>query len=470
MAISFYNTLTRQKEPFKEIEPGKVRFYACGPTVYDFAHIGNQKTFVVYDLIKRYLRYRGYEVNHIVNITDVEDKIIRRVREEGITREELTGRYEKAFLEDMDTVNILPADRFPRATEHITEMVEMVGSLIEDGHAYKRDGSVYFSISSFPKYGELARLDVDGMRTSTEGVDEDEYEKENARDFVLWKEWKEEDGEVFWETDLGKGRPGWHMECSCMALKYLGETIDIHGGGIDLIFPHHQNEIAQSEAFTGKPFANTWIHSAFINVDDEKMSKSLGNFLTLRDVVKSPDDARAFRYLVVSSHYRTAFNFSAEVLEGAKSTMRHLTNFRRRLAEVEAAEGGDDVTPLVRDVRDAFVQHMDDDLNSPNAMAAVFALVSDVEDLLGDDRMDRKGADLVDAFMDEINEVLGIFYTLPEDEAEETLPDDLLALIAERETARKEKSWARSDEIRDQFKELGYVLEDGADGTTWKKA
>ncbi|MDP6777659.1 MAG: cysteine--tRNA ligase [Candidatus Latescibacteria bacterium] len=470
MAISFYNTLTRQKEPFKEIEPGKVRFYTCGPTVYDFAHIGNQKTFIVYDLIKRYLSYRGYEVNHIVNITDVEDKIISRIRDEGISREELTGRYEKAFFEDMDTLNILPADRFPRATEHIPEMVEMVGQLIEDGHAYKRGGSVYFSIPSFPTYGELARLDVAGLRTSAEGVDEDEYDKENARDFVLWKAWKDEDGEVFWETDLGKGRPGWHMECSCMAIKYLGETIDIHGGGVDLVFPHHQNEIAQSEALTGKPFANTWIHSAFINVDDEKMSKSLGNFLTIRDVVNSPDDARAFRYLVASSHYRTAFNFSAEVLEGAKSTMRHLTNFRRRLAEVQKAEGGDDVTPLVRDAREAFVEHMDDDLNSPNAMAAVFGLVSDVEDLLGEERMDRKGADLVDAFMDEINEVLGIFYTLPEDEVEETLPDDLLALIAEREEARKEKNWARSDEIRDQFTEMGYVLEDTPDGTAWKKA
>ena len=470
MALQLYDTLTRTKAEFQPIAPGKVTFYSCGPTVHDYAHIGNFKTFIVYDLVKRYLAHKGYEVTHYTNITDVDDKTIRKAQAEGVSLDELADRYATIFFEDMGRLNMLPTDGFPKATDHIAEMVDMIGRMIEDGHAYKRDGSVYYSIKSFPEYGELAHLDVEGMQSGASGVDADEYEKEDVRDFVLWKGWKPEDGEVYWETDLGKGRPGWHMECSCMAIKYLGETIDIHGGGIDLVFPHHQNEIAQSEALTGKPFANYWIHSAFINVDDEKMSKSLGNFLTLRDVVKSPDDARAFRYLVVSSHYRTAFNFSAEVLEGARSTMRHLTNFRRRLAEVEAAEGGDDVTPLVRDARDAFVQYMDDDLNSPNAMAAVFALVSDVEDLLGDDRMDRKGADLVDAFMDEINEVLGIFYTLPEDEAEETLPDDLLALIAERETARKEKSWARSDEIRDQFKELGYVLEDGADGTTWKKA
>ena len=470
MPIHFYNTLTRRKEEFKEIEPGKVRFYSCGPTVHDFAHIGNLKTFVVFDLIKRYLTYRGYQVDHVMNITDVEDKIIRKVNEKGLPLEELTGQYTEAFFEDMETLNILPADRYPRATEHVSEMVEMIHRLVEDGYAYERDGSVYFSIQRFPAYGELAGLDMEGMQAGASGVDTDEYDKEDARDFVLWKAWKEEDGNVFWKSDLGKGRPGWHLECSCMAIKYLGETIDIHAGAIDLIFPHHQNEIAQSEAVTGVRFVNTWMHGAHINVDDEKMSKSLGNFLTVQDIVKSPDDARAFRYLVVSSHYRTAFNFSTEVLDGAKRTMRHLNNFRTRLKEVEGLEGGEDLADLVEKAQKEFVRHMDDDLNSPRAMAAVFDMVNGVEGLLGRDGVDRKGADLVDAFMEEVDQILGIFYTLPEDEQEETLPEELQALVAEREEARSARNWGRADELRDRFQELGYILEDTPEGTVWKKA
>lgn len=469
MPIHFYNTLTRLKEAFQEIEPGKVRFYSCGPTVHDFAHIGNMKTFVVFDLIKRYLTYRGYQVDHVMNITDVEDKIIRKVNEAGLPLEQLTGQYMQAFFEDMETLNILPADRYPRATEHVSEMVEMIHRLMEDGYAYERDGSVYFSIQKFPAYGELAGLDMKGMQAGASVVDTDEYDKEDVRDFVLWKAWKEEDGNVFWKSDLGKGRPGWHLECSCMAIKYLGETIDIHAGAVDLIFPHHQNEIAQSEAVTGVRFVNTWMHGAHINVDDEKMSKSLGNFLTVRDIVTSPDDARAFRYLVVSSHYRTAFNFSTEVLDGAKRTMRHLNHFRTRLKEVEGPEGGEDLADLVEKAREEFARHMDDDLNSPRAMAAVFDMVNGVEGLLSRGGVDRKGADRVDAFLEEIDRVLGIFYTLPEDEKEEALTEELQALVTEREEARSARNWARADEIRDRFQELGYILEDTPEGTVWKK-
>ncbi|MDA0748852.1 MAG: cysteine--tRNA ligase [bacterium] len=471
MAIQFYNTLNRRKEEFKEIEPGKVTFYSCGPTVYDFAHIGNLKTFIVYDLIKRYLLYRGYEVHHVMNITDVEDKIIRRVKDEETTLEAVTEAYTKAFFEDMETLNIQLADDYPKATEHITEMVEMIHRMVEDGHAYVRDESVYFSIQSFPKYGELAQLDVKGMQTGASGVDSDEYEKDNVRDFVLWKAWKEDDGDVFWKTDLGKGRPGWHMECSCMSIKYLGETIDIHAGAVDLIFPHHQNEIAQSEAVTGKQFVNYWLHGAHINVDDTKMSKSLGNYLTVRDIVKSPDDARAFRYLVVSSHYRTAFNFSKEVLDAARNTTRRLLGFRKRLQEVDQAGNGQNVSEMVEKARAGFVAFMDDDLNSPRAMAAVFELVNAVEGLLGEEKVDREGAALVDGFMEEINQVLGVFYTLPGDEEEDgDLSEELQALIVEREQARKDKNWARADEIRDRLLEEGYVLEDTAEGTLCKKA
>ena len=471
MALHFYNTLTRTREAFKEIEPGAVRFYSCGPTVYDFAHIGNFRAFLTYDLIKRYLRYRGYQVKHVMNITDVDDKTIRGAQAEGIPLHAFTARYAQTFQEDMETLNILPADLYPRATEHIPDMVELVHRLIEDGYAYRRDGSVYFSIRSFPAYGDLAHLDVGGMQVGASGVDTDEYGKEDMRDFAVWKAWQEEDGDVFWETDLGKGRPGWHLECSCMSMKYLGETVDIHAGGVDLVFPHHQNEVAQSEAATGKRFANYWLHNAFVNINDEKMSKSLGNFLTLRDIVKSPDDARGFRYFAISSHYRTPLNFTMEVLEGAKNTLRRLNHFRDRLKEVADAEGGEDVALLISEARDRFVQHMDDDLNSPRAVASVFGLVNQVEDLLSRGRVDRQGAEQVYAFLEEIDQVLGMFYRLPDDDAAEAdLPEELKALIVEREAARKARDWARADEIRDSFLDLGYTLEDTPDGTLWKRA
>jgi cysteinyl-tRNA synthetase len=470
MGIQFYNTLSRTKEPFKEIDEGKVTFYSCGPTVHDYAHIGNFKTFIVYDLIKRYLIYREYQVSHVMNITDVEDKIIRKLSEQGQDLAAFTSRYSEIFFQEMALLNILPADQYPKATDHVSEMVEMIHRMVEDGFAYKRDGSVYFSISKFPSYGELARLDFAGMQEGASGTDLDEYEKEDARDFVLWKAWKEEDGEVFWESDFGKGRPGWHMECSCMAMKYLGETVDIHAGAVDLIFPHHQNEIAQSEALTGKKFVNYWLHGAHINVDDTKMSKSLGNFLTISDVAKTPDDARAFRYLVISSHYRTAFNFSKEALDGARNTMRHLNNFKRRLSEVEVKDGGADLGALVTAARDGFVTHMDDDLNSPRAMASVFDMVSAVEGLLGEHNVDRAGAEQVEDFLNEIDQVLGIFYGVPGEEEASSLTDELQALVEERQTARKEKNWARADEIRDLFLERGFVLEDTPDGTVWKPA
>ncbi len=470
MAICFYNSLTREKEEFREIEPGKVTFYSCGPTVHDYSHIGNFKTFVVFDLIKRYLTYRGYQVCHVMNITDVDDNIIGKVRDEKTTLKELTDRYTAAFFEDMATLNLLPADHYPRATDHISEMVEMIARMIEDDHAYVHDGSVYFSIRSFPSYGELAQLDVSGLQAGASGVDTDKYDKKDARDFVLWKAWKSEDGDVFWKTDLGTGRPGWHMECSCMSIKYLGETIDIHAGAVDLIFPHHQNEIAQSEAVTGRRFVNYWLHGAHINVDDEKMSKSLGNFLTVRDIVNTPNDARAFRYLVVSNHYRTAFNFSREVLDAARSTMRRLDNFRRRLSNITQTDGGEEPASLLETARERFIRHMDDDLNTPRAMSAVFEMVNAVEDLLGEGRVDRVGADRIGGFLDEIDQVLGVFYKPSEDEQEEELPDDLQALIGERDQARQERNWARADEIRDRFTELGYTLEDTPEGTVWKRS
>ncbi len=405
-----------------------------------------------------------------MNITDVDDNIIGKVRDEETTLKELTDRYTAAFFEDMATLNLLPADHYPRATDHISEIVEMIARMKEEGHAYVHEGSVYFSIRSFPSYGELAQLDVSGLQAGASGVDTDKYDKEDARDFVLWKAWKPEDGNIFWKTDLGKGRPGWHMECSCMSIKYLGETIDIHAGAVDLIFPHHQNEIAQSEAVTGKRFVNYWLHGAHINVDDEKMSKSLGNFLTVRDIVHTPNDARAFRYLVVSNHYRTAFNFSAEVLDAARNTMRRLDNFRRRLSEITRRDGGDEPASLLEKAREGFIRHMDDDLNTPRAMSVVFEMVNAVDDLLLEEQLDRDGADRIDGFLDEIDQVLGVFHSPKEDAREDELPDDLAALITERDQARKERNWARADEIRDRFTELGYTLEDTPEGTVWKRS
>jgi cysteinyl-tRNA synthetase len=470
MPLVFYNTLSRSKEEFKPIREGEVSFYSCGPTVHDYAHIGNFRAALTFDLIKRYLKYRGYAVRHVMNITDVEDKIITKVKDQGLSLSELTTRYAEIFLDQQRLLNIEPADEYPKATDHIPEMVELIQGLVEDGYAYKRDDSVYFSIDRFPDYGKLANLDVEGMQSGASGVDTDEYYKDNVRDFALWKGWKEEDGEVFWNTDLGKGRPGWHLECSCLSMKYLGETIDIHAGGIDLIFPHHQNEIAQSEAATGKRFVNYWLHNAFLNINDEKMSKSLNNFYTLSDIVQQPDDARAFRWLIVSSHYRTTLNFSEEVLTGAKSTMRRLNNFRARLVDISIESGGEDVAPLVEQAHNAFVEHMDDDLNSPRAVAALFDFVNAVEVLVGDDRLDTTGAAAVLALLDDVDRVLGVFYTLPEDETpEESLSDDLLSLIQEREQARKDRNFARSDEIRDQLLAHGITLEDTPDGTLWHR-
>ncbi len=470
MAIQFYNTLTRTKETLKPIRPEVVTFYSCGPTVYDYSHIGNFRAFLTADLVKRYLKYRGFQVKHVMNITDVDDKTIRNSRAEGVTLEALTGRYTDAFFEDLKRLNIQPADEYPRATEHIQEMVEMVTGLIEDGYAYRRDGSVYFSIQKFQTYGELANLDVKNLKMGASGVDADEYDKENARDFVVWKGWQEEDGEVFWDTDLGKGRPGWHLECSCMSMKYLGETIDIHAGGEDLVFPHHQNEIAQSEAATGNKFANTWLHNAYMKIDEQKMSKSTGNFLRLQDVASSPDDVRALRYLVVASHYRMPLNFTMEVLQGAKGALRRLNNFRTRLKEVELKAGGTDPSELVETAKTEFVRHMDDDLNSPRAVAALFDLVNELEPLLNEGKLDRSVAGQVDALIEEVDQVLGVFYALPEEGEEEALPEEVKTLISEREAARVARDWAKADEIRDQVLELGYVLEDTPEGTEWKRS
>ena len=465
--MRFYNTATRALELFEPADPDRVRIYSCGPTVYDYAHIGNFRQFVMADLLKRYLRYRGFGVYHVMNITDVEDRIIARVRAEGKSIEDLTGKYTELFFEDVKRLNVVPADVYPRATDHVQEMIQLIQALIEKGLAYESNGSVYFRIGAFADYGNFARLDLSGLRQGAR-VDSDEYDKDNARDFVLWKAWVDEDGSVAWESPFGRGRPGWHLECSCMSMKYLGESFDIHTGGIDLIFPHHQNEIAQSEGATGKPLASYWLHNEFLTVDHKKMSKSLGNFYRLQDIADGADHVKAYRYLLISNHYGTRMNFTLEALNASASAHRRLTNLRTRLANVGEGETGNTFEPEVTAAREEFVRHMDDDLNTPRALASVFGLVNAAEKSLSERAISTLGAKAALGYLDEINEVLGIFYELDEEvPGADELPAHLAELLEQRADARARKDWSRSDELRDQLAQAGIELRDAPVGTTW---
>ena len=463
----FYNTLSRSKEEFEPLEPGLVRIYSCGPTVYDYAHIGNFRAFVLADLFKRYLRYRGYEVRHVMNITDVDDKILGRLQQEGVSLEDFTGKYIRAFYEELDLLNVARADVYPRATEHVGEMIELVGALRERGLAYERDGSVYYSVARFPDYGRLARLDLSGMQNGI-SVDADEYDRDSIRDFVLWKARTAEDGEIYWDSPFGPGRPGWHLECSCMSMKYLGESFDVHTGGVDLVFPHHENEIAQSEGATGKPYVKYWLHNEFLNVDDEKMSKSLGNIHRLRDIAGEPEDFKAYRYMLVVNHYRTTMNFTAEGLAANKRALLRLTRLRRRLAAGAGEEDGPSWADPVARARAQFQQALDDDLNTPRAMAAVFGLVNEVERSLSQEALGGAGAGEVLEFLEEINRVLGIFYALEGEVARpDDLPPELSQLVEEREEARRQKDWGRADELRASLTEAGVEVRDTSAGTEW---
>lgn len=473
-----YNTLTRTKEVFTTVEPGVVRFYSCGPTVYDFAHIGNFRAFLTYDVVKRWLMFRGYEVRHVMNLTDVDDKIIKKVRELDCTAEELTSKYANEFFADLDLLNVIPAQHYPRATHHIKEIEQTVIGLKKRGYAYEREGSTYFSVTNFVSYGRLAQLERREPRSLTtasgEANDCDEYSKDDLRDFALWKSFKPEDGKVFWETSLGKGRPGWHIECTCMAMTYLGPQLDLHGGGIDLIFPHHENEIAQSEALTGRPFSRFWLHNGFVNINNEKMSKSLGNFRTLRDIVKRPDDARAFRYLVVSSQYRSALVFTDQCLKSAKNTIKRLDALRTRLEKVEGVCGNEQISAITSKAIEEFCAAMDDDLNTPRAAAAMFSVVNASEKLLKAEGMGRRAAQSVIDCLSEMDKVFGIFYTpctqsvgagaSDDEDVEHKIPQDLLDLLDERACARKSKDFSRADEIRDKIVAAGFSIIDTPQG------
>jgi len=453
MAIRFFNTLTREKEEFKPINDMRVGLYTCGPTVYDYAHIGNWRTYLFEDILRRHLEYRGFDVKHVMNITDIDDKTIRGAMSGGISLDEYTGPFTQAFSEDRDALNVEPAHIYPRATQHIPEMVALIKALLDKGIAYRaEDGSTYYDIAKFPGYGKLSHFRIEELKAGAR-VKSDEYEKAQVSDFALWKAWDEADGAVFWETELGKGRPGWHIECSAMSMKYLGRTFDIHTGGVDNIFPHHENEIAQSEAATGRKFVNYWLHSEHLLVEGRKMSKSLGNFYTLRDVIARGYDPMAFRYLVLGAHYRSKLNFTWRALETAKTTLENLYEFMGRL-DRESSTGLEDA---VERARTAFGEAMDDDLNTPVALAAAFGLIKEVN-IHG-----RGGREVFEAMVD-FDRVLGLKLVERAKPVSAEIPHEILGLVQERENARKARDFAAADRIRSELAAAGYAIEDTPEG------
>lgn len=462
--ISFYNTLKRKKNIFMPLKEGEVRMYTCGLTVYDRGHIGNFRTFIFEDILRRYLEYKGYKVIQVMNITDVDDKTIKGAMETGKSLREYTEYYTDLFFKDIDILNIERAEYYPRATEHINDMVELIKVLLKKGVAYESKGSIYFRISAFPEYGKLSGLDnkslIDGYR-----VDSDEYEKKNVKDFVLWKAPKE--GEPYWDTELGPGRPGWHVECSVMSMKYLGETFDIHAGGVDLIFPHHENEIAQSEAATGKPFVNYWLHSEHLIIEGEKMSKSKGNFYIVNDLIKKGIEPVTLRYLLMSVHYRKKLNFTSTSILQAKEAVDRIINFKLRLMTEVLKEGfqSDRVVSLLEKTKNGFDNAMDDDLNISEALASVFELIRQVNILIDDNELTKNDAELILSYLKRFDKVLGIIFVGKDEIAD----NEILPLLEERNRARKERNFQRADEIRNYLLEKGIILEDTKTGTRWKR-
>lgn len=465
MALRLYNTLSLQVEPFAPADGKTVRMYSCGPTVYNYAHIGNLRTFTFNDTLRRWLRYRGFALQHVMNITDVEDKIIRKSMELGVPMEEYTRKYEQYFLEDMSSMRLEKPEQIVRATEHIREMVDLISALSEKGFTYESDGSVYYRISKFPSYGKLSHNDFSGIQAGAR-VDNDEYDKDDARDFVLWKQRK--GAEPCWEAPFGAGRPGWHIECSAMAMKYLGDTLDIHTGGVDLAFPHHENEIAQSEAATGKPFSRFWLHCEHLHVDMQKMSKSLGNIFTLRELVEMGHAPEALRFVLMSVPYRKKLNFTLDSLKAAQSSIERLRNYKLRLETDRLSAGTNEaVSALGKTALQKFEEAMDDDLNTAEALAAIFEYLRETNTLLD------QGA-FLDGNRPEALHLLSqfdkVFDVLTPTTVEGALDDSLVeALIAERTAAKKSKQFARADEIRNQLLDAGIVLEDTKDGVRWKR-
>lgn len=458
--IQLYNTLTKKKEPFKPLKDGVVGLYTCGPTVYDLAHIGNFRAYVFEDLLHRYLEYSGFKVLRVMNITDVDDKTIKGSQAEGKSLTEYTDRYISAFIEDMEQLRLKKPDYLPRATEHIPEMVSIIKKLLEKGYAYRKDDSIYFSISKFPSYGKLAGIDLSEIKPGVR-IDVDEYEKEDVRDFALWKEEKEN---VFWDTELGRGRPGWHIECSAMSMKYLGESFDIHTGGVDNIFPHHENEIAQSEAATGKKFVNYWLHCSHLLVNNEKMSKSKGNFHTLRDLLNKGHNPVAIRYLLLSTHYRDPLNFTDKSLVQAENTVKNYNAFYQAMDFCKTEKEDNSIRPAIEKARKVFTEGLNEDLNISLALSGIFNLIKTANIALTDGAIGVKEAADIKSFLEEIDSVLAIL-----DTEKTELTEEERNLITERGSARKDKNFKKADEIRDKLKAKKIILEDTPYGTRWKR-
>ncbi|MBU1165263.1 cysteine--tRNA ligase [Patescibacteria group bacterium] len=457
----FYNTSSRAKEEFRPLIPGRVGVYSCGPTVYNFAHIGNLSTFLFVDLLKRWLVRSGYEVCHVMNLTDVDDKTIRGSQQAEMTLSEFTKKYAQAFFDDLSALNIIDADHYPYATDYIEEMLSLIETLIENGHAYEKNGSVYFKISSFPGYGDFAGIDTSELFAEAPVIKADEYGKGDIRDFALWKAWTEDDGNVFWESPWGKGRPGWHIECSAMSMIHLGPTFDIHTGGVDLIFPHHQNEIAQSEGATGKQFVRFWLHREHLMMGENKMSKSKGAALFLRDIVNSPFDAAAFRYLVLSCHHRSQISFTDETFLAAKKTLQRILRVVDGLKAVNQI-GQNDIIAFVQETKRDFESSMNDDLNTPNALAAIFRLIASLEKMLADNILSQTSANYALEFLGNFDFVFGVINLAQTDEI--PLTEELLELLKQRKDARAQKNWPLADEIRERFTKKGIMVQDTTEG------
>ena len=468
--MKIYNTMSKRKEEFVPLEEGKVKMYVCGPTVYNYIHIGNARPMIVFDTVRRYFEYKNYDVNYVSNFTDVDDKIIKKANEEGVTAEEISQRYIAECKKDMDGMNIEPATKNPLATEEISGMIEMIQTLIDKGYAYEKNGTVYYSTRKFKDYGKLSHKNLDDLRSGERSLlVSGEDEKEDPLDFVLWKPKKE--GEPFWKAPWSEGRPGWHIECSEMSKKYLGEQIDIHAGGEDLVFPHHENEIAQSEAANGKEFAKYWMHNAFLNIDNRKMSKSLGNFRTVREISEQYD-LQVLRFFMLSAHYRSPLNFSADLMEASKNGLERIVNAADNLKFLKKNAADEKMTEEENKLftqTDAFVadfeRAMEDDFNTADAIAAVFDLVKFANSNTDSESSAEYLGKLFDLLV-KLTDVLGLLV----DKKEDILDEDIEKLIEERQAARKAKDFARADAIRDELLEKGIVLKDTREGVQWKRA
>ncbi len=465
MALKLFNTLTRQLEEFKPLDSSHVKIYACGPTVYNYFHIGNGRAFLVYDMIRRYLEYKGYLVTYVQNLTDIEDKIINRAKEENISTEVVSNKYTRAFFEDSIALGILPADIYPRATDHIPEMIALIQELIEKDHAYVVDGDVYYSVRNFADYGKLSHRNIEDLKSGAR-VEVDERKKDPL-DFALWK--KAKPGEPFWQSPWGEGRPGWHIECSAMSIRYLGHTFDIHCGGEDLVFPHHENEIAQSEGATGQPFAKYWLHVAFLRMEGEKMSKSLGNFVTVRDALQKYS-AETIRYFMLSAHYRSPLDFSDTSLMESSAALQRVYNC---LENVKTKIGANETKPtLLENIKDSFEKAMDNDFNTPRAFASIFELIGELNQRLAKDKLSSEDINYLSfgAYtIRSLGGVLGLFQGNVTGADNNTLDGIMQLMIKLRHDARHRKDYATSDTIRSELNILGISLEDSPSGTTWKR-